>query len=156
MANNCYFEMKIVGSGNDVFKFFNNIKNKKITCRIYSIDVYEENLLDGYIKTYGDCAWSVYSAMIDYPEFMSAIQNLTVEIYGSEPGGGFQEHYIIENGKFIKDEEASYMELCEDDEFELEELAKDLKCQVSQLKKQMDEQGCIKIDGLDNFGEFEI
>jgi len=68
MANNCYFEMKIVGLKKDVLIFFDKIKNKKLKCRIYSIDIYEENFSEGYIEVFGDCAWGVCSAMIEYPE----------------------------------------------------------------------------------------
>jgi len=87
---------------------------------------------------------------------MCATKNLTIEIYGSEPGCGLQEHYIIKDEKIIEEKTEDYMEIYEDDESELKDLAKDLNCLVDQLKKQMDEHGYISVGGIDNFGEFSI
>lgn len=148
--------MKIIGSKNDVLNFFNSIEDKKLKCRVYEIDIYEENFSERYIEAFGECAWSVYSAMIEYPEFMAATKNLTIEIYGSEPGCGFQEHYIIKDGKITEEKTEDYIEIYEDNESELKDLIQDLNCSVDQLKKQMDEHGCISVGGIDNFGEFSI
>ena len=86
--------------------------------RVFECDKFEEDD-DGqeyYVMVEGDCAWSVHSCMFEGPLTYSDISkddgfyrlkkehsttmeeatkklNLTVEIFSSEPGVGFAEHY---------------------------------------------------------------
>lgn len=79
-----------------------------------------EKISDDDITTYeieGFCRWSVYSAMLegeytDYEDYKdskehnitslikeSELLNLVIEVYGSEPGLGFEEYFFIKFGK---------------------------------------------------------
>lgn len=79
-----------------------------------------EKISDDDITTYeieGFCRWSVYSAMLegehtDYQECKdlnddkvtsllreSELLNLVIEVYGSEPGLGFEEYFFIKFGQ---------------------------------------------------------
>lgn len=85
----------------------------------------------------GCCAWSVYSCMFDGPNTYfedrqsnkaltmpeaCKLLHLTVEIYSSEPGMGFSEHYIVGNKGTIKlDEEKNYMEFYLDNYYDYDE-----------------------------------
>jgi len=108
--------------------------------RIFEANIVEE-MLEGLddsdeccIYGWGYCAWSVYSCMFegvhtyysdkkDYPVSLSLTLpnackelNLKAEIYSSEPGMCFAEHYLISNeGEILKDECIEYFDLYIDD-----------------------------------------
>ena len=91
---------------------------------------------DGTIVSdiFGACAWSVWSCMFsgDGTYFgedavkpredgrsnifiESKRLSLKIEIYSEEPGVGFAEHYIVDNGVMIENEECKYEEYWVDD-----------------------------------------
>lgn len=74
-------------------------------------------------NVFGDCAWSVYSCMFEgdhayYTQWQEKAKvfkaitlpkaseklGLTIEVYSKEPGIGFMEHYLIENGEILIDD----------------------------------------------------
>lgn len=131
MANNCCFNMMVVGSKDNVKELaaiMNYEHPEKKMCRIFSAYVYEEDTMPNgeyYAKISGDCAWSVYVCMFDGahtyasqisdPEVTtlpaeSARLNLDIEVYSDEPGVGFAEHYRIINGVVKVFEEAELEE----------------------------------------------
>lgn len=105
MANICYFELKAWGE-NDAIKELEDLlarkgkyTNKGIG-RVY--DFCYVDVSDGKAFGCGNCAWSVASALINVttPSLESELKRLglTVEIYSSEPGMCFQEHYVFYKG----------------------------------------------------------
>lgn len=74
-------------------------------------------------RVYGYCAWSVASCMLesafsyystikeDYPDiFMGTTleeqsKDCEIEVFSEEPGMGFSEHYIFQNGECVCDEQ---------------------------------------------------
>ena len=128
MANNCYFDMKIAGKESGIRELldmlnWNGPEDRPGFGRVYSLEVYNtetiakkegEDLLSVWCN--GDCAWSVYTAMLDdgtrNPNLETETERLglALEVYSSEPGIGFQEHYIIDKGKIIEEEERDYQE----------------------------------------------
>lgn len=102
---------------------------KHIGGRVFDADPTDiEKREDGKYEVfiYGSCAWSVSSCMFDgkfsyYLKFLEAYKDkcrsttitkesknleLDIEIYSTEPGGCFAEHFIVSNGE-IK-EQATY------------------------------------------------
>lgn len=82
-----------------------------------------------------DCAWSVYSCMFDGsntykadamdPSPYATLEDssrelaLKIEVYSNEPGVGFAEHYLFENGEELINETTDYKEFFYDpDEWE--------------------------------------
>jgi hypothetical protein len=124
MANYCDFVMQIVGRKDDVEELIEMMqwKGKYEGCglgRIYecyqdNIEELNENVVSAQVSGY--CAWSVLTAMRGYdgrcPSLESETErlNLVVEVYSTEPGMGFQEHCMIENGDVVLDECVDYQE----------------------------------------------
>lgn len=95
---------------------------------------------------YGYCAWSVYSCMFGtshtyYDDFItekygnkyigfmgttlpdeSRRLNLKIEVYSEEPGCGFMEHYLIDNGEILIEDCVDYMEVLDEEGKEIGEL----------------------------------
>lgn len=145
MANDCYFEMKIVGSIENVKKF------EKILCapdystthlfRIFDVSIDHENEICGKrsVSYSGTCAWSCSGCMLneEYSYYRqnsedknpdpnaTTIQieserlNLGIELYSEEEGVGFQEHIFFLNGKEIKNECVDYHNYYIDDNDDL-------------------------------------
>lgn len=102
--------------------------NTKHFWRIGFADVYyetEDNINDiKFVYICGDCAWSVHSCMRrglgtyakDDDEHstslaeQSELLNLEIEVFSSEPGVGFQEHYLYKNGEETIDDVEDYTE----------------------------------------------
>lgn len=124
MANNCLFDYKIVGKEENVneliemMQWEGRFENEGLG-RIYEIwsDEAQDNG-DGTVSVlgYGDCAWSVLTAMRNYggrtPSLESETERLglKIEIYSSEPGCAFQEHVIIDNGQVVEEQCVDYEE----------------------------------------------
>lgn len=127
MANNCFYEMKVVGEKNAVQEFVQllrwdkQIKGKGLG-RTYSAQVYDDSIVNDSngrayteLRLCGDCAWSVDGAMIrtgNDPSLLSETLrlNLAVEVFSSESGEHFQEHYIISQGNMPVSEVKAYYE----------------------------------------------
>ena len=113
MANNCFYDMKITGRKEAISELIQMLKWKGkyensglgrtySCCIIEGITEIEGDI--GYAVVCGDCAWSVYTAMMDYHGREHSLESeterlgLIVEVYSSEPGIGFQEHILIDKG----------------------------------------------------------
>ena len=94
----------------------------------------------------GYCAWSVYSCMFGTPHtyyddfitekygnkyigFMgttlpdeSRRLNLKIELYSEEPGCGFMEHYLIDNGEILIEDCVDYEEVLDEEGLEAGEI----------------------------------
>lgn len=125
MANNCYYDLKIVGTKEAIEDLIEILQYKHPVLELYRVfnaDVCEEGSIDNgncYAIICGDVAWSIISTMLKDADpnggwtnlqRETAGLNLVVEIYSSEPGIGFQEHYIIDNGTLTVEEEEDYSE----------------------------------------------
>ena len=133
MANNCFYEMKVVGDKKKNIEEFISLLNYthpdgKCFARIFSADANPIEEKDGKYSVLisGDCAWSVATCMTN--NFMSyssedksgKLTNLAeatkklmlmVEIFSEEIGIGFAEHIIYSNGICIVDEVEDYNEV---------------------------------------------
>lgn len=93
----------------------------------------------------GYCAWSVYSCMFGtphtyYDDFItekhgnkyigfigttlpdeSRRLNLKIEVYSEEPGCGFMEHYLIDNGEILIEDCVDYQEVLDEEGMEIGE-----------------------------------
>ena len=129
MANICDVDVSVKGTEANVKEFIRAMKwqDEYKECgvgRIYEVFEIDEFAWDGeyYAKLGCDVAWSVKSAMcnISNPnnlEELSKRLNLTIEIFSKEPGIGFMEHFVVENGTVMCDDCFDYYE-CDIDEFE--------------------------------------
>lgn len=124
MANNCYFELRAKGSRKGLSRLVNAFTQifptEDKVHRVFefilndTITEYGDTCL---VEGYGDCAWSVEGCLIDPPEpYTSLVQlseeeKLIIEVVSEEPGIGFSEHYIIDNGEFIANESQDYAEI---------------------------------------------
>lgn len=125
MANNCFFEMKVTGNKESVETLIKMLKWKDEfeesgLGRVYDIyEIYREEPVNEIVSVilYGDCAWSVLTAMRKYEkiriknlEDVSEQLNLVIEVFSKEPGVGFQEHVLIAQGDVITDDCVDYEE----------------------------------------------
>ena len=144
MANNCYYKMCVTGQSENVREFI-KIMQADYSCkpedpphmwRIFeAFETETEELGDSIIRTYieGDCAWSVNSCMFEdgcsyqnqhkndpnnkgtsVPAESKRL-NLVIEIYSSEPGCAFQEHYLVAFGEILIDDCVDWDEYYVDD-----------------------------------------
>ncbi len=130
MANNCFYDMRVKGTKENVEAFVKMMKMKynadttkeKHFWRVFSADEIDEYEADGdYVKNIsGDCAWSVRTTMTEdgyakdwiakYPEQctslkeQSALKQLEIEVYSEEPGMAFMEHYHYKNGEALTED----------------------------------------------------
>ena len=129
MANNCYFEMKIKGTAEDCGKWYKRMisyDEPNYFHRIFSADIYEEGDIDKehYMCIAGECAWSLDTCRRTSGDsegkdlFAMNSQELSIdmEVYSSEPGMAFQEHYIYKHGECLNEECIDYEEIFYDKE----------------------------------------
>lgn len=126
MANNCAFEMKITGKKENIeeiiriFQQKDEFKHDGIG-RIFSFYVDDMQLIDSQrnifsVNTYGDCAWSVKSSMCHDAENSRSLKSeaerlhLVIEVFSSETGCQFQEHYLTVFGDVIVNDCVDYEE----------------------------------------------
>lgn len=117
MPNYCDYDMKIVGHKDNIKELIQIMQYKHpnyTMYRIFDADVYDEE--DNAVYVSGDVAWSILSTMISPPPNRTTIidqskrLNLDVEIFSTEPGIGFQEHFIIKRGTIVVNECMEYLE----------------------------------------------
>ncbi len=175
MANNCCYSMKIVGHNKqDIDEFISMLqyhhKDGKYFARIfeaYVSNIYEENEDRFVASVDGDCAWSVYSCMCAGPftyydrncekdnEITNlAIEtkrlNLIVEIFSEEPGIGFAEHIIFDNGTEVLMEEEDYGEYYNDENLSIEEFEEENGLHLTEKQKEkLIEEQYVCIGGYD-------
>lgn len=129
MANICMIDVSVKGVEASVKEFIRAMKwqDEYKDCgvgRIFEVFEIDEFAWDGlyYAKLGCDCAWSVKSAMrnksnLNNLEAISERLGLTIEIFSREPGIGFMEHFVVENGNVLVDDCFDYYE-CDIDLFE--------------------------------------
>lgn len=179
MANNCFYDLKVIGAKESVDELIQILQYKHPELRMYRIfsaDVYEEGInSDGkyYVAVCGDVAWSISSTMLRAitPEpkeitnilMETARLELVVEIFSSEPGVGFQEHYIIKDGEIKTDECLDYSEYwyySSDWEGDTEEAKFAAFCEEYELKnatlEDLEGGRIYKEGGFQNYGEWSV
>ena len=171
MANYCAFDMRITGPEASIKEFVSMLRREGQfehagLGRTYSFDVedkiFSSTGLPGIFQVdgFGDCAWSVLTAMQkeyrgELPSLESETERLglVVEVYSSEPGVGFQEHILIAKGDVIYadcvDYEEHYIEGADSLEAYNEENDTDF------TEDMINDDGDVCIGGFDNFGVFE-
>lgn len=167
LADVCYFELKAVGKPVNLWELIDLMQRKnayeKNGIRWIKFEtepkVSKENDEEAYIS--GSCRWSVHSSMInkwsdEFHTLLSATKmlNLTVEVYSV--GSGFQEHYIIQQGQIIQEDDAECWEYCvsEMSTEELCECIKDNQLDGKAFLKYLDEE-TLTIGGFDHW-DFSI
>lgn len=140
--------------------------------RIENVDampIFKEG--DGFATyAYGCCAHSVWTCMFsgEFTYFSDIAKNvlmkqhatnmeeatrelgLKVQIYSSEPGLCFEEHYIVDNGEIVVNEEASYSEYYFDPDREtFEEFRTESGLPDTVTKDDLDECNCIVVRTFD-------
>ncbi len=140
---------------------YDNMKfdHKSHLTRVFESDIMEDITTKGIRKVVidGYCAWSVYSCMLsglntyynslkeEYGdesrattlEELSREHNVAIEVYGSEQGDGFQEHYAFIHGEMYIDEVTDFEALYEDGYDDKEEFQESL----NELKERYGEEG---------------
>ena len=162
MANCCYFTMKIAGKPEQVNQFANQLNTG--FGRVYS---FETDLLtiekDSCPRSdlisvigQGDCAWSISTAMPNLLEVSERL-GLCIEVFSSEPGNGFQEHYIYDKGSLLVDECVDYCEYWVSGygEEEIQELLEELEITREELFSKLNEDEDYCIGGFEDFGDFQ-
>ena len=168
MANNCFFDMKITGKKENVEELIQMLKWKGEFVnsglgRVYSCDEverydYGNNIISTLVC--GDCAWSVLTAMcawgrFDTPSLESETKrlNLIVEVYSTETGCAFQEHFLIKKGIVEINDCVDYEEHWIADYENIEEYNEEWETNFT--ADMVDENGNICIGGFENYGDFE-
>ena len=116
MANQCEFKLKATGFIKDINNLLPKLKQYK------AVDIIEEDIEEhdnrySSLTIIGYCDWSVYSSLINGPYIQNSLlpdcknHSVVMEVYSSEPGIGFQEHYIINNGELVLDDLVDYREI---------------------------------------------
>lgn len=167
MANECYYCMKITGKLENVREFVdfigwegkykNNGVGRVFGACVINYDKYNNDVCSCTID--GDCAWSVYTSMIDNERrdnlcTMSNKLNVIVEVFSQEPGCAFQEHYVIIKGDLDVDEcvDWQYHDVSTYDSLE----NYNNECGTSFTEDMIGENGDIEVGGFgDNFCVFK-
>ena len=152
MANNCYYEMSVVGTKENIERLHRIMKYEDPNLYIYRVfdaEMDEPNQLDNgrYMAfIYGDVAWGISPWLEDIPKveksydgkkdnrlyvslrFLSDLLHLDMEIQSEEPGCAFQQHCAIIDGEVVLYEDCSWFDLYyEREDFEdTSELIKDI------------------------------
>ena len=168
MANNCDFSMRITGGEAEIKELISMLRwegkfKDSGLGRIYSFyvdeDILPTSLADIYqVDGYGDCAWSVLTAMQYYNGRTPCLESetdrlgLVVELFSSEPGCQFQEHILIAKGVVCIEDCVDYEEHWVDNYDSLEAYNKDNE---TDFTEDMVDDGCVRIGGFgDSYGCF--
>lgn len=171
MANYCRYEMKIKGTRESCEQWFERMchdDDPKHFRRLFepvNIDEQGGSESEYYMILSGDCAWSLetccrksgYSIGKDLFAENSRELHITMEAYSSEPGIGFQEHYIYQNGECIADKCVDWIEWYWDKtEYPTFELFKrDVNLPDSVTENDFDD-GVYQVGGFQDWGAFAI
>lgn len=176
MSNYCEYCMRVKGLSKNVDSFVKLMQADydevpRHFWRIFSADVYDESESDGTktVDICGDCAWSVYACMCegdhtyskDNSEASTSLREqsellqLTIEVFSSEPGIGFQEHYLYKNGKELVKDCVDYSETYFENEDEFN-ACKNAGYYNGLNWSDADAEGYIKKGGIKGWGNFCI
>lgn len=168
MPNWCDFTMKIRGTKENCLEWFSRMSDYEKDHHFYRMDAEildeEETERDYVMFLYGTCAWSLesccrasgYSEGVDLFEVNSRELELEMEAWSTEPGIGFQEHYIYKNGECLADECRDYIEIYYDeDEYEtFDDFLKEYKIEEFDEENLTDNYYCIGF--FEDYGVFSI
>ena len=138
MANQCDFILYVTGQEKDILEFKKRLQgDSKTDKRYYGIDFTEDFGFIGLnnslvsLEISGACAWSVENCFLKtgykYDDFKlnhsnsttleedTKELNLVVEVFSTEAGNRFQEHYVVSFGDVEVDEVLDYAEINKDD-----------------------------------------
>lgn len=149
MSNDCIFTMHVAGRADDVKEVHKRLDWDSDSpvhfARIKDIEPMSDPWAtseDGEVVLmafYGSCAWSVESCMLDGDEFChyyplrpdvlttlgrtACELDVDLEVYSTEPGCAFAEHYVYEGGTgtCLLDDTRGYTELWFEDKADFEE-----------------------------------
>lgn len=168
MANNCCYDMRITGRKENVNEFIRMMKweDEYAICglgRVFSCYSHEPEVIEGdivYVDVFGDCAWSVSTAMMARAGREHSLESETerlgiiVEVYSSEPGCCFQEHYLINKGWIEIDECVDYEEHWVEEFDSIEAYNEEFDTNFTE--DMIDENGNVCIGGFgDDYGYFQ-
>jgi len=155
MANVCSFSMALKGDSQGIQAFINAMEQQNGVYMGRGAEIHEVMFGDGRVVLSGSCKWSVVSAMHsnavsmrEEPQMWSFTRGVpeelltfeeackkyavSMEVYSSESGIGFQEHYLCNtDGERIVDECVDYSEEYLGDYASKEEAAKELEMEIS-------------------------
>lgn len=173
MANNCLFDMKIVGVEKNIQEFIQMMKwqgpyKENGLGRVFSFEIdptlHEKDPRGGDLVSVvgiGDCAWSFKGAVLDNTHHNildeTARLGLVLEIYTSEPGIGFQEHLLINKDEIVVNETVDYEEHWIEgaEESVIEELAEEKGMTVEELKSKVNCNGDYCEGGFEDYADFD-
>lgn len=183
MPNYCCYNMQVTGEKKENIEEFiqvlqadYNYRTKEFTAPRHMFRVFTADPSDivPYHGKYacnivGDCAWSVYSCMMEGPfsyysevaeehpdDFRgttlikeSELLDLDIEVFSEEPGMGFAEHYLISKGdKIIDEEEPLQTYYFDEEEDSYEEFQKNTGCTMSKDELMDEYDGWYTIGGF--------
>ena len=169
MPNICDYAMGIEGKQENIHKLHTIMSKEDYTSGPHLFRVFDADLIqddEDFGEIVGSCAWSVSVCMLEESsaayihgddassngtslERLSKDLELKIEIYSDEPGVGFQEHYVIENGE-ITVKEIEDVEYYWTDEFDtVEEFNKAYNLNVSKVAYENEDQ--IQIGGYEEW-----
>lgn len=173
MPNMCGFDMKIAGPEKAVQELVYMLQQKNpyySLGRVFSFDLDESQTENGpkgtdyiAVQGFGDCAWSVNSAMRQefHPdrslESETKRLGLVVEVFSSEPGFRFQEHVLIDKGDVLVDECPDYEEYLINGAPEafIDNLLKEKDMTRDELMSKVNHNGEFCIGGVEGYCEFQ-
>lgn len=154
MANTCFVEGKVwAKSKNRIRSFLTWLGRYKML----SVEETEEiqELENGLFSQefIGDCKWSIESS-INNPgdkkgDLTTKTDGIIVELWSQEPGCGFEEHYIVEDGGITTNDCVDWTEVHFDD---FEDEADIAECGYT--KEDFDDEGYCHKGGFEDWGEF--
>lgn len=159
MANMCEVDIRIAGEKDKVEEFITELP---LFDKFYVDERKEKgNLIQ--VTGCGDVKWSIKSALKSgcYDGFVLKDEckrlNLACEIFSSEPGCQFQEHFLFAKNKVVIDKCVNYEEYYPAElSYERRlELSKEKGIDMSTIQKYADEEECMKFGGFKNYCEFE-
>lgn len=173
MANNCLFDMKIVGLEKNIEEFIQMMKwqgpyKENGLGRVFSFDVdptlNEKDPRGGdlvAVVAIGDCAYSFRGAVLDNTRHPileeTARLGLVLELYSSEPGNGTQEHILINKDEIVVNETAAYEEhwLEGMNPEDIQGLAEEKGMTVEELKSKVNCNGDYCEGGFEDYCDFD-
>lgn len=176
MANMCAIDMKIAGKEEAVQEMVQMLSRTGPFCeggliglgRVFTFDLDEsfterdpKNPSMISVQGFGDCANSVKCAIIDWAphnlESECARLGVVVEIFSSETGNQFQEHFLCNKGVIEIEECVDYEEwvLSDMHPSDIEALAKEKEMTVDELWSKLNDNGEYTVGGFENYCDFQ-
>lgn len=170
---NCEFEMKVKATTEENLEKFTKIlqydDKESNLYRIFESSIYFDDPRDSLVANiYGTCARSVHTCMGEgvgsyYNDNKYSVTNkgtslqrltkelnLIVEVFSSEPGCGFMEHYVIDKGNVTTKDVVNYMSVYPLDYRDRQEAIEETGADISEEEwdKALEEDEYIDIGGI--------